>query len=48
MKHIFLLPEQIESILARKEEIRTIAQDFSVYQNMFFVGRRYQLPIAYE
>jgi glutamine---fructose-6-phosphate transaminase (isomerizing) len=42
------LPEMIESILAREDEIIHMAERFHSYHNFFFLGRRYMFPTALE
>lgn len=38
----------IEDILADTANIRNIAQELMKYNDFFFLGRHYQLPIAHE
>lgn len=42
------VPIMIEDILADTANIRNIAKEISEYNNFFFLGRHYQLPIARE
>jgi glucosamine--fructose-6-phosphate aminotransferase (isomerizing) len=48
VRELAQLPEKIETILDQTEYIRSIAAQLTDYKNFFFLGRRYQLPIAYE
>ena len=42
------VPGMIESLVSQSQEIRTVAQELKKYKHCFFLGRHYQLPIAYE
>ncbi len=42
------VPEQIESILAQDEHIKRIALKYASAQNLFFLGRQYNFPVALE
>jgi glutamine---fructose-6-phosphate transaminase (isomerizing) len=41
-------PRQIESILARNDAIRALAQKYAKAEDFFFLGRMYTFPIALE
>lgn len=42
------IPEKVEEILQREKEIQAVAQEFYTYENMFFIGRLWDYPIALE
>lgn len=42
------LPAKVAHILARKEEIRQLAEDYLGYDDFLYIGRKYNLPTAYE
>lgn len=42
------LPMYMETIIAQSDYIRSIATQLSSYSSMFFLGRGYHVPIAYE
>jgi len=42
------LPDLAREILKEKEEIKRIAEKYSKYKNFFFIGRKYNYPIALE
>jgi glucosamine--fructose-6-phosphate aminotransferase (isomerizing) len=42
------LPEKIESILARRDEIERLAKKYAKSRDFLYVARKYNLPIAYE
>ena len=42
------LPEQVESILAKTDEIRELAEKFADARNFLYLGRGYQFPVALE
>lgn len=48
MDELEQLPMYLESILEMSEYIRSIAQHLSTAQSIFFLGRGYHVPIAYE
>lgn len=48
LQSIKQLPQQVESILGRYEELLAIAKKYTAYESFFFIGRRYMVPIAYE
>jgi glutamine---fructose-6-phosphate transaminase (isomerizing) len=43
-----LLPEQVESILARSEEIKKYAEEIAVHKDLFFIGRGVDYAVALE
>lgn len=45
---LMILPEKIKKILDNSEKIKAIAQKYANYQNMAFLGRKYNQPIAFE
>ena len=42
------LPEQVEGILSRNEEIKQIAIEYSTHNNFLYLGRGYNFPVALE
>ena len=42
------LPDLARAVLARRETIQAIAKKYAKVQNAFFLGRKFQCPIAYE
>ncbi len=42
------LSVKVDEILSKVDLIKNISKDFIKYTNFFFLGRSYQLPIAYE
>lgn len=42
------LPSLAKSILEQKEEIKKIAEKYNKYRDFFFIGRKYNAPIALE
>jgi glucosamine--fructose-6-phosphate aminotransferase (isomerizing) len=43
-----LLPRKIRSILKHENKIKNIARQYYQYENMLFLGRKYNQPIAQE
>ncbi|HRX63524.1 MAG TPA: glutamine--fructose-6-phosphate transaminase (isomerizing) [Candidatus Absconditabacterales bacterium] len=48
MNELQKIPEKIENILSNSDKIKEIAEIISQYNDFFFLGRHYQLPIARE
>ena len=48
VKDILTLPKKVEIILAKREEIKELAERYNSYTNFFYIGRKYSLPISYE
>lgn len=48
IRQIQLVPEMMEAILGRSEEIRVLAGQFCAYQNFLYLGRGINYPIALE
>ena len=42
------VPELIRKILAGAEDIKRIAEKYQKYENFLYLGRKYNLPVAYE
>lgn len=42
------IPKLMEEILSRKDEIKKIAEKYKDYQDFWFIGRKYNYPIAME
>lgn len=47
-KDLLNIPKQIEQILGTDENIKKIAKKYSKYKDFFFLGRKYNYPIALE
>lgn len=47
-EEIALLPEKIERILIQNVHIKSLAEKYSQYSSAFFLGRKYNAPLAYE
>lgn len=45
---LFELPGKVQTILARRDQINAVALRYQQYRNFLYIGRKYQLPIAYE
>ncbi len=48
MRELEHLPAYIETVLDQSDQIRWIAMQLMQYKDFFFLGRGYQVPIAYE
>ncbi|HEU5114168.1 MAG TPA: glutamine--fructose-6-phosphate transaminase (isomerizing) [Candidatus Paceibacterota bacterium] len=42
------IPNKIEAMFIRKDEIRRIAQKYASAPSMLYIGRKYMFPLAYE
>jgi len=47
-KALLKLPEQVRTILAGRKAIEKIARKYSNVENVLYIGRKYQCPVAYE
>ena len=47
-KELLALPEKVQSILDRHKQIKSIAKRLNKYDDFYFIGRKYSLPVAYE
>ena len=47
-KELLELPEKVKTIFAQEQHIATLAKNYSAYHDFFFLGRKYNYPIAYE
>ncbi len=47
-EEIISLPEKMEKILSQKEEIKKLAEKYSIYRDFLYLGRKYNYAIAYE
>lgn len=47
-KELLALPEKVKAILAQVDAISALAKKYSQYHDFFFLGRKYNFPIAYE
>ena len=48
LREIRTLPQKAQSILDNAKHIKKIAQKYSAYEHMFFLGRKYNYPVALE
>lgn len=48
MQELERLPEYCEAILGMSDFIRSISEQFVSCSSVFFLGRGYHVPIAYE
>lgn len=48
IKHLKLLPEQVQSVLDQSQKIHAIAKEYAHYDNFFFLGRNYMYPTSLE
>lgn len=48
IKHLKLLPEQIQQVLDHSPKIQAIAKEFAHHENFFFLGRNYMFPTSLE
>lgn len=48
ISELIRIPEQMKQILKQKEEIKKIAEKYKNYKNFWFMGRKYNYPIAME
>ncbi len=42
------IPELMKKVLAQKETIKTIAEKYQRFNNFLYLGRKYNMPVAYE
>lgn len=47
-EELLLLPQKLQTILDKRADIEKVAKKYAQYQNMLFVGRKHNFPIAYE
>ncbi len=47
-KELQRIPELMRTVLAGRDAIRDLAQKYQPYRNFFFLGRKYNLPVALE
>lgn len=47
-KELLEIPSKIESILDSRKKIQKLAKKYAKYDHAFFLGRKYNLPTAYE
>lgn len=47
-KELFELPDKVKSIFQQEDHIKALAETYSQYHDFFFLGRKYNYPIAYE
>jgi len=48
IKELLQIPQKVKSILEHTELIQQLAKKYSQYHDFFFIGRKYNYPIAYE
>lgn len=42
------IPDMMRTVLAQEKEIKALAEKYAHYKNFFFLGRKYNLPVAFE
>jgi glucosamine--fructose-6-phosphate aminotransferase (isomerizing) len=47
-KELLQIPSKIESILENRKKIQKLAKKYAKYDHAFFLGRKYNMPSAYE
>lgn len=47
-KELLALPEKVKTILTQVDQISALAKNYAQYRDFFFLGRKYNFPIAYE
>ena len=47
-EELALIPEKIARILAQRDRVREIAEQYADARNFFYLGRKYNLPVALE
>lgn len=47
-KELLALPEKVQTILDQAETIKALAEKYNKYRDFFFLGRKYNYPIAFE
>lgn len=47
-KELLAMPEKIKQIFDQEEAIAKLAKEYSQYHDFFYLGRKYNYPIAYE
>lgn len=47
-EELLLLPEKVKKILLQTDNIKEISEKYSQYKDFLFIGRKYNLSIAYE
>lgn len=48
IKHLQMLPDAVQVILDKEQEIKKLADKYAKYQNFFFIGRNYMYPTSLE
>lgn len=48
IQEILGLEKEIQKVLQKSSEIQKISQKYSKYQNLFYIGRKYNHPVALE
>ncbi len=48
LREIQTLPRKIQSILDDAKKIKKVAEKYSAFESMFFLGRKYNYPVALE
>ena len=48
LKELEQIPSKIEEILKQNDSIKELAEKYNTYENFFFLGRRYNYPVALE
>jgi glucosamine--fructose-6-phosphate aminotransferase (isomerizing) len=47
-KEVKRIPDLVEQVLSKNDEIAKVAQEFVKYEHMFYIGRGYMFPVALE
>jgi len=47
-EEILRLPDYVKTIFSQEEKIKYLAYKYASYDNFLYIGRKYQMPIAYE
>jgi glucosamine--fructose-6-phosphate aminotransferase (isomerizing) len=48
LKGLDLVPEQVARIVERRDRVREVAEKYARFQHFFYVGRKFNYPIALE
>jgi len=48
LEELKIVPEKMQTMLDKAEAIKTLAEKYSNYKNFFYLGRKYNYPIAIE
>lgn len=48
VKELLALPEKVAALFAQEEKIAQLAKQYSQYRDFFYIGRKYNFPVAFE